>query len=123
MWLIANPLIAWAGLLAVAVCLWAGRRRWSVSAPGVLWLGSILMWAAIPKSLGFYYYYYPSTLWLVVALAVALDRVDPGGRKRWDEWFATAAIALFAFFWPVLSAAPLSGPGAFHRWAWFASWI
>lgn len=124
-WLIANPAVAWGGLIAVALCLWIGLRQRSLAglAAGALWLLSVAMWAAIPKSLGFYYYYYPSTIWLAVALGVALDRVDPGGAKRWDEWYLTLCLALFAYFWPVLSAAPLSGPDAFHRWIWFDSWI
>ena len=124
-WLIANPAIAWGGLIAVAYCLWQGWRARSrrLLAAGGLWLASLAMWAAIPKSLGFYYYYYPSTIWLTVALAVALDRADPGGAKRWDEWYLTISLALFAYFWPVLSAAPLNGPDAFHRWTWFDSWI
>ena len=124
-WLIANPVVAWGGLVAVAYCLWRGFRTRSLTllAAGGLWLASLAMWAAIPKSLGFYYYYYPSTIWLVVALGVALDRADPGGAKRWDEWYVTACLGMFAYFWPVLSAAPLNGPGAFHRWTWFTSWI
>lgn len=124
-WLIANPALAWGGLVAVAACLWFGWRQRSLAAfaPAALWLGSIAMWAAIPKSLGFYYYYYPSTVWLAVALGVAFDRADPGARKYWDEWFLTLCLALFAYFWPVLSAAPLDGPGAFHRWTWFDRWI
>ena len=124
-WLIANPAVAWGGLVAVAACLWFGGRQRSLAtlAPAALWIASVLMWAAIPKSLGFYYYYYPSSLWLVVALAVGWDRVDPGGRRRWDEWYVLAAVALFAYFWPVLSAAPLDTPGAFHRWTWFERWI
>lgn len=124
-WLIANPAVAWGGLVAVAYCLWRGlsARSLTLLAAAGLWLASLAMWAAIPKSLGFYYYYYPSTIWLAVALGVALDRTDPEGVKRWDEWYVTLCLGLFAYFWPVLSAAPLSGPGAFHRWIWFDSWI
>ena len=123
--LVANPLLAWGGLVAVAACAWIGiaRRSLATLAPALLWLGSIAMWAAIPKSLGFYYYYYPSTLWLAVALGVALARVDPAGKRRWDEWYVTATIAVFAYFWPILSAAPLGGADAFHRWTWFAGWV
>ena len=124
-WLIANPVVAWGGLIAVGYCLWRGLRMRSLTlfAAGGLWLASVAMWAAIPKSLGFYYYYYPSTIWLAIALGVAWDKIDPDGVKRWDEWYATFCIGVFAYFWPVLSAAPLNGPGAFHRWTWFDSWI
>lgn len=119
-WLIANPAVAWGGLVAVAACLWFAWRDRSLAllAPAALWLGSVAMWAAIPKSLGFYYYYYPSTVWLALALGVAFGRIDPDGRRRWDEWYLTACVALFAYFYPVLAATPLDGPGAFHRWTW-----
>jgi dolichyl-phosphate-mannose--protein O-mannosyl transferase len=29
---------------------------------------------------------------------------------------------LFAFYYPILTAAPLSGDQAFLRWAWLPSW-
>lgn len=124
-WLIANPAVAWGGVVAVAACLWFALRDRSLSllAPAALWIGSVAMWAAIPKSLGFYYYYYPSTIWLAVALGTAFARVDPAGKRRWDEYYLTGCIALFAYFYPVLAATPLNGPGAFHHWTWFERWI
>ena len=123
--LVANPVVAWGGLVAVAACLWLGWRRRSLAlvAPAALWAMSLAMFAAIPKSLGFFYYYYPSTLWLAVAIAVALDAVDPAGRRRWDAWYVAAAAAVFAWFWPILSAAPLDGPAAFRRWMLFDGWV
>lgn len=123
--LVANPLLAWGGLVAVAACAWLGwhKRSLAIAAPAALWAGSIAMWAAIPKSLGFYYYYYPSTVWLAVALAVAFSAGDPERKRRWDEWYVTFTLGLFAYFWPVLSAAPLAGPGAFAHWTWFDSWV
>jgi len=33
-----------------------------------------------------------------------------------------AACGLFAFFWPILSAAPLAGPKGFEFWMWLDSW-
>lgn len=120
--LIANPVLAWGGLAAVAACLWFAwaDRSLRLLAPAALWLGSVAMWAAIPKSLGFFYYYYPSSIWLAVVAAVALDRVDPGGRRRFDEWAVSVALGLFVWFWPIWTAAPAHG---FRRWAWFTSWI
>jgi hypothetical protein len=42
-------------------------------------------------------------------------------RIRAAEAAGTSA-ALFAYFWPVLSAAPLDGRDAFQRWTWLDSW-
>ena len=120
--LVGNPVVMWGGLVAVGLCLWAGWRERSARMAGVaaLWLGSYLIWAIIPKSLGFFYYYYLPSLFLPVALAAAFDRF---GKAHWDEWFAIAAFCAFAYFYPILSAAALPGADAFHRWAWFPGWV
>ncbi len=122
--LLGNPAIMWGGLLAVAVCLWSGwkRRAPALLGVGLLWVGSLAVWAVIPKSLGFYYYYHLSSIWLCLALAAAFHAHAKGRLARADEWFALPAIMLFVYFYPIISAAPLSGPQAFNRWMWFDSW-
>jgi dolichyl-phosphate-mannose-protein mannosyltransferase len=120
--MIGNPMVMWGGLVAVAACLWGALcwRNALLGATAGLWIGSCAMWAIIPKSLGFFYYYYLSSIWLCVALAVAFDRF---GRKRhWDEASLALAAGLFAYFYPILSAAALPGPRAFVRWMWFSTW-
>src|SRR3546814_12117446 len=74
--MIGNPAILWGGLVAVAACLWAAARDRSVRlfAIAVLWTGAYLPWIVIPKSLGFFYYYFLPSLFLCPALAAALDR-------------------------------------------------
>ncbi|WP_375271156.1 glycosyltransferase family 39 protein [Sphingomonas sp.] len=123
-WMIGNPAIMWGGLVAVAALFWAWAKTDSARllAPAMLWLASLLIWALIPKSLGFYYYYYPSGIFLTVALAVALDH----WRDRlagWDELYLLVCFALLLYFLPVLCAEPLTDAGAFRRWTWFASWV
>ncbi|MGO8609124.1 hypothetical protein ACC848_39870, partial [Rhizobium johnstonii] len=86
-----------------------------------VWVASLAIWAIIPKSLGFYYYYYPSTIFLCLALAVALD--DMRGRGRhWDTTFVAVSAGLFVYFYPILSAAALPDAEAFWRWMWFPTW-
>ena len=122
--MIGNPAIMWGGLIAVAACLWAGlrERSWACGGVATLWLGGWGMWALIPKSLGFFYYYYLPSLWLPLALAAAFHRYGQGRWRYWDEAFLALAGGLFVYFWPIVSAAPLSGPGAFGRWMWFSTW-
>ncbi|MEP9400657.1 phospholipid carrier-dependent glycosyltransferase [Sphingomonas silueang] len=122
--LIGNPAVMWGGLVAVAMCLWAGLRRRSAALTGValLWIGSVAIWAVIPKSLGFYYYYHLSSILLAVAIGAAYHAFGRGRWRHADEWFAYLVIALFVYFHPVISAAPLGGPQAFNRWMWFDSW-
>ena len=121
--MLGNPAVMWGGLVAVAVCAWRWlkRRDPAAGSAAALWIGSIAIWAAIPKSLGFFYYYYLSSIWLGVALAAAFDTVRDRLRY-WDEMFLVLAATLFIHFYPILSAAALSGPGAFGRWMWLRSW-
>lgn len=122
--LLGNPAVMWGGLVAVAACLWAGWRRRSRALLGValLWIGSLAVWAVIPKSLGFYYYYHLSSIWLCLALAAAFHAWAKGRFARAHEWFLLPVLMLFVYFYPIISAAPLSGPQAFNRWMWFDSW-
>ncbi len=116
--LIGNPAIMWGGLVAVLACLWARGRHAVV---GGLWLFSLLIWAAIPKSLGFYYYYHLSGVFAALACAAGLSLLPP--RLRWVEAaFAALAVALFLYFYPIISGGALSDPQDFNRWTWFGSW-
>lgn len=121
--LLGNPAILWGGLVAVAYSLRQGLRGRSlrVAGPAWLWIGSLAIWAVIPKSLGFFYYYHPSTIWLCLVLAAAFDHLGER-RKRWAEAFLAAVALLFVYFYPIISAAALPDGGAFRHWMWFPTW-
>ncbi len=121
--LVGNPAVMWGGLVAVAACLvgWLRTRDTAQGTAAALWIAGLLIWAAIPKSLGFYYYYYLPSIWLPLALAVAFDRWKLE-RGWWDELFLVLAAVLFVHFYPILAAGALSGPGAFGRWTWLPGW-
>ena len=123
--LLGNPAVLWGGLIAVAACLWNWLRHGDakLGAIAALWIGSYLIWAVIPKSLGFFYYYYLPSIWLPLAIAAAFHRLARGRFAGWDEAFLLLSAMLFAWFYPILSASALSGPQAFQRWMWFASWM
>ena len=126
--MIGNPAVMWGGLIAVVACLWAGLRerqeKGAAAMGGVaaLWLAGWGIWALIPKSLGFFYYYYLPSLWLPVAIAAACHRYARGRLQGWDEAYVALTAGLFVYFFPIISAAPLSGPQAFHHWMWFSTW-
>ncbi len=73
-YLVGNPVITWAGLLALVLCL---RRFWKeLALPEglvlLLFAANLLQWAVTPQSGLYYYYYYPCVMILGVAIAVAL---------------------------------------------------
>lgn len=122
--LIGNPVIMWGGLLAVLACLWAGLREKAVRPLGLalLWIASLGIYVVIPKSIGFYYYYHLSGIFLCLALAVAFHHFDRGRGKGREEWFAFAALVAFVYFYPILAASPLKNDQGFTYWMWFNSW-
>ncbi len=122
--MIGNPAVMWGGLVAVAACAWAWLRGRSAALGGVsaLWLCGWGMWALIPKSLGFFYYYHLPSLWLPLAIAAAFHRFGRGRLEGWDEAAVALAGGLFLYFYPIISAQPLAGPAAFQHWMWFGSW-
>lgn len=122
--MLGNPAVMWGGLAAVAACLYAGLRDRvrPMLAIGLLWLGSYGMWALIPKKIGFFYYYYLPSVFLGLALAAALERYAEPRFKYASEAALVLSFALFAWFFPIISAAPLDSDQAFLRWMWFASW-
>jgi dolichyl-phosphate-mannose--protein O-mannosyl transferase len=123
--MLGNPAVLWGGLVAVAVCLWGWARHRDVrlGAIAALWVGAYGVWAIIPKSLGFFYYYYLPSIWLPIVIAAAFHRFGQGRLRGWDEAFLLFAGIVFAWFYPILSASALSGPQGFQRWMWFASWM
>ena len=120
--LVGNPAILWGGIVAALALLVTGivRRSGVLLAPPLLWLFSWGIWAVIPKSLGFFYYYYLSTIFLGLVLAVAFQALQ--GRSRADIWFAALAAGLFAYFYPIIAALALPGPQSFQDWMWFSTW-
>lgn len=122
--LIGNPAIMWGGLLAVLACIVGGVRSRDPRLLLVtgLWIFSYGIWAVIPKKIGFYYYYYMSALFLALALAASFYHFCRG-RLRWlPPAFLALSAGLFAYFYPILAALPLSGERAFLAWTWFDSW-
>lgn len=121
--LLGNPAVMWGGLVAVAACAlgWLRTREVRLGVAAALWIGGFAVWAIIPKSLGFYYYYFLPAIWLSVVLAVAIDRWRTWLRD-WDEAYLVAVACLFVYFYPILTAGALAGPKSFARYAWFMDW-
>jgi dolichyl-phosphate-mannose-protein mannosyltransferase len=122
--LIGNPVVMWGGLLAVLACYWAWFRECAIRplAVALLWTASLAIYVVIPKSLGFYYYYHLSGIFICLALAVAFHHFDRGRDRGWEEWFAAASLVAFVYFYPIIAASPLGKVDGFRHWMWIPSW-
>jgi dolichyl-phosphate-mannose--protein O-mannosyl transferase len=122
--LLGNPAIMWGGLVALASCLWDGvreRQRPLLLLSG-LYLFAFAVLIVIPKKIGFYYYYYFPGLVLPLLIAATFHHLYRV-KERWlPAGFLGLSFVLFAYFYPILSAAPLDGPQAFQRWMWLSTW-
>ena len=123
--LVGNPLVMWAGLLAVALCLiaWIESKAIRPGFVALLWIASVAIYIVIPKSLGFYYYYYLSSIFLCLALPVTFDLLDPQRKYALGEWFTATALLLFLYFYPIIAASALNEAQSFQTWMWFDSWL
>jgi dolichyl-phosphate-mannose-protein mannosyltransferase len=122
--MLGNPLIMYGGLIAVAACYlaWFRDRSLRALAMALLWTASLAIYIVIPKSLGFFYYYYLSGIFICFALVVAFQHFDRGRDRGWAEWFTAGSLLLFLYFYPILSGAALPGERSFERWMWLPGW-
>lgn len=122
--LVGNPAIMWGGLIALVACLWDGLRERSgpLLILSALYIFSFAILIVIPKKIGFYYYYYFPGLFLTLLIAATFHH----GYRLKERWlpagFLAVSLALFVYFYPILSAAPLPNDQAFHHWMWLSTW-
>ena len=122
--MVGNPLTMLLGLPAMLWCGWAGacRKRWDALALFALYAVSFGMWVVAPKPVQFYYHYFLPSCFLMAALALALDELWQRNWRRTVLLVLAVTCGLFAYFWPILTAAPLDGDQAFLRYTWIDSW-
>jgi dolichyl-phosphate-mannose--protein O-mannosyl transferase len=123
--LIGNPLTMLLGLPALAWCLLHGAwaRNWAQLAVVIGYAASLGLWLIAPKPVQFYYHYFVPSCFLLAALALALSDLRRAGWGAWLAWGTLAASAgVFAWFYPIISAAPLKGPESFVTWMWIEGW-
>jgi dolichyl-phosphate-mannose-protein mannosyltransferase len=131
---IGNPAIFWFNLLAIpwlVFALWR-RRDWVAAFIFVAITSQYVPWFNTPalNKVQFLFYATPISPFLVLAATyvirdLATMRVA-GSRSRpflpVAVGFVVASVGLFVFFWPVLTAYPLSHT-AWGARMWFRSWI
>ncbi|MCL2078441.1 MAG: glycosyltransferase family 39 protein [Oscillospiraceae bacterium] len=118
-----NPIIYWAGLLAMmtmAVRVFAHR---DAKALFILigYLAGLLPWVAVTRVV-FAYHYYASSLFLILALAHIINTIFERKKpkhKAYAYGFTAVAGAVFAIFYPMLSGLYL--PAWYY--AFFTQWL
>lgn len=120
-----NPVLCWAGLVAVVMCAYlAIRRKDRISAFIVIgYLAQLLPWVFITRTT-FEYHYFPSAVFLTLALCRIFSLMRTGARCwRANVYGLTAlSIILFAVFYPVLSGQPVNSELATRLLKWMPSW-
>jgi dolichyl-phosphate-mannose--protein O-mannosyl transferase len=122
--LIGNPLTMLLGLPALAWCAWHGvmRRHWAALGTALLYAASLGFWVVATKPVQFYYHYALPSMALLAALALVCDALWQGGWRKSALAPVIGSVLVFAWFYPIISAAPLAGPDSFAVWTWMESW-
>jgi dolichyl-phosphate-mannose--protein O-mannosyl transferase len=122
--LIGNPLTMMLGLAALCWAAWVGiaRGRKDALALVVLYAVALGTWIVAQKPVQFYYHYLLPSCFLIGALALALDEMWRRGRTVLPLLVLGGSAAVFAWFWPILTAAALPGEMAFEKWMWLDGW-
>lgn len=121
-----NPIVCWGGLCAILALLWRQIRRRGDGVSLFILIGyaaQLVPWMFISR-ITFAYHYFPSMVFLVLALCYTVDglaKAVPKG-KYFAYSLCGAGIALFALFFPVLTG--LTVPNWYGRMflKWFPSW-
>lgn len=117
---LGSPLVWWSSLAAAAAALTRWVRRRAGQAERVVLLGLAAGWGpwlllSPGRTYMFLFYLLPAVPFLMLALGCVAERLLLQRRGRAAVGaFALASVALFAFYYPVLTALPLS-PAAWER--------
>lgn len=120
-----NPVVSWGGLLALIVtAVQAVRRRCGKGLFIVIgFLAQFLPWVFIGRIL-FAYHYFPSILFLCLALAYVMnDLIDSGHQWKGAVYgLAGTAVGLYALFYPSLVGIQIPTWFAKYFLRWLPSW-
>ena len=121
-----NPVVAWGGLIAMAAAAVDIFRRRSARALFIVvgYLSQLVPWMFIGRTT-FAYHYFPSTLFLVLALAYVFDQLMERRRTGWKGpiyGLTGGAVGLYFLFYPVLIGLPVPDWYGTVLLKWLPSW-
>jgi len=104
-----NPIVWWGGLISLVYVFIDFFKTHSGRALFIIvgYLSQLVPWMAVSRIV-FIYHYFPSTLFLVLALCYAFNEMYVKRRGRYRRAifaYTAAAVALFFVFYPVLTGA------------------
>ena len=117
-----NPVLCWAGLLALFVLVYMALARRDKKAGFLLigYLAQLLPWVFITR-ITFEYHYFPSAVFLILALGYVFSLM--GRRERWRVLGLTGlSVALFVLFYPALSGLRVDNSTASALLQWLPTW-
>jgi 4-amino-4-deoxy-L-arabinose transferase-like glycosyltransferase len=121
-----NPAITWAGFLAIISMFWFWLKQKDLRALLIIigFFSQLLPWMLVKRCV-FSYHYFPSLIFLIIALSyffdVALSSKDKGA-KHWVYGFTIFCGALFCMFYPVLSGIQTPNDYINVFLKWLPSW-
>ena len=129
---LGNPALFWGSIIAIPYAVWRCRRDPRAQLLVVAVFAQYLPWFLPPlvDRVQFFFYMTPIVPFMVLAAAYALrDLARFRPRSATRRPFAPLAaglivvhLALFAYFWPVLTASPLTYE-SWHARIWFPGWF
>ncbi len=122
-----SPLLCWGGILSILLSVYPAVFRRDSNAQFILigYLAQLLPWVLITR-LTFAYHYFPSTVFLTLAMAYTFSLMRENNRRR--IWLlqlggcAVIAVALFVLFYPVLSGMRVNWITATRLLQWLPTW-
>ena len=106
-YLVGNWYIMWVGLLALLFCARGFGRSLPETLLVLLYAANFLQWAVTPQSCLFYYYYFPSAVFLGVAIALALRQLpEHVFGVRVATLTVLPALVIFAYCYPRMAHLP-----------------
>jgi dolichyl-phosphate-mannose--protein O-mannosyl transferase len=125
---IGNPALFWGALVVIPYLglVWASRREWQAGAILMPILVQLVPWFVVARPL-FLFYMTPISPFLALGMVYPIrDLIRSGLDRRLAYAAATVVVGvcvgLFAFYWPVLTASPVT----YDQWRtriWFDGWV
>ncbi len=116
-----SPLICWGGILAMLCAAYGADDNRQARFIVIGYLAQLLPWVLVSR-LTFAYHYFPSEVFLVLAMGYVLAGLENAGKTRYTVATAAVALGLFVMFYPCLSGVEASSWYCEHILQWFPTW-